>query len=269
MTPRILVILSDLHVGSTCSLLQPDFVDDKKTPIGQNPVQAWFWKCWQDAQAWREKLVGDDEHYLVLNGDMVEGNHHRTTEIWSPDAANHVAACIEIVRPLADAAEKTFMVRGTECHVGGSENAIAHAIHAQVNPEFDQPYWDRLPIDMCGHRVSVRHHFPTTSRSYLEASQFSIQLGNAVNEAVRSGDIPPSILVGAHRHRTGHFVDGNRAVIVTGAWQALTRFGFKAVPDGVPCPSMYVLDWRGKEDGELPAIHFRRYNPPPMRSVRL
>jgi hypothetical protein len=267
--PRALVFVSDLHLGSDESILQPGFVTEKKQPVGQTPVAAWFYDCWEKGWKWVNDILEPQSYGLVINGDCIEGNHHNTTEIWSPDARNHVKAAKELLAPVAARAAKRYMVRGTDCHVRGSENSVAEFIKAEVNPDVDQPYWDHLRIDACGVRVSVRHHFPATSRSYLEASQHSIQLGNAVNEAVRSGGVAPQVLVGAHRHRTGHFCDGNRVTIVTGAWQALTRHGHKVVPDGIACPSIYIADWRGVPDGELPVIHFRRFNPPQPASTSL
>jgi UDP-2,3-diacylglucosamine pyrophosphatase LpxH len=266
---RALVFISDLHLGSDCSILQPDFLTEKAQPIGQTPLAAWLWNCWQIGHAWLNELLPPQSYGLVINGDCIEGNHHRTTEIWSPDTRNHVKAAKELLKPVADRAGKVFMVKGTECHVNGSENSIAEYLGAEVNPEHGQPFWQNLRLDFCGRRISVRHHFPATSRSYLEASQYSIQLGNAVNEAVRAGDRAPDIIVGAHRHRTGHFIDGNRLAVVTGAWQGLTNHGFKVVPDGVACPSIYVLDSRNVEDGEMPVVHYRRFNPPPAKAVSL
>lgn len=266
---RALAIISDLHVGSDEAILQPDFLTEKAQPIGRTPISSWLYDCWLDAHVWLNALLPAKEYALIVNGDCIEGNHHRTNEIWSPDPRNHVKAAKELLKPVADRAGKVYMVKGTDCHVGGSENSIGDYLGAQINPEHGQPNWQHLRLDACGNRVSVRHHFPATSRSYLEASQHSIQLGNAVNEAVRSGGVAPSILVGAHRHRTGHFCDGNRLTVVTGAWQALTVHGFKVVPDGVVCPSMYVLDWRGVPDGQLPVVHFRRYNPPQPAAVNL
>jgi hypothetical protein len=266
---RALVIISDLHLGSDESILQPDFVTEKNQPIGQTPIAKWLYECWQIGHQWLSGVVNPKEYALILNGDMIEGNHHRTTEIWSPDTRNHAKAAKELLAPVARRAGKIFMVAGTECHVGGTELSIGKDLGAEVNPETGQPIWQHLCLDIAGVRVSVRHHFPATSRSYLEASQYSIQLGNAVNEAVRAGDVAPRVLIGAHRHRTGYFVDGNRLAAVTGAWQGLTRHGHKVVPDGRPCPSIICLDWREKEDGELPAVHCHKFNPPAVRAVSL
>lgn len=266
---RALVLLSDLHLGSTCSLLPPDFHTEKNQPVGRTPIAEWFWECWELGHKWLSGVVDPKEYALVLNGDMIEGNHHHTDEIWSVNPRDHSKAAKEVLGPVAKRAAKTFMVLGTKCHVGGSEISIASELRAEINPEFNQPYWERLPLKIAGCPVSVRHHFPATTRSYLEATQHSIQLGNATNEAVRSGDEAPRVICGAHRHRTGHYCDGNRVTVVTGAWQALTSHGYKVVPDGRPCPSIYVLDWRERHDGETPAIHYRHFNPPPSAAVEI
>lgn len=262
MSIRTLIVISDVHAGSTKAILPPDFVTLEGQPIGQSEFQKWLWQCWQDANTWINERVAPFEYALILNGDLTEGNHHHTKEIISPEQGDHVKAAIEVLEMTAARADKTFVVRGTECHVGSSEISIARSLGAEVNEEVGQPYWDRLTLDICGNRVSVRHHFPATSRVHLEASQHSIQLNNAILEAIRAGEAPPQIIVGAHRHRPGHWSDGKHMSIVTGAWQGLTRHGFKVVPDGRPCPRIYMLDWRNKKDGELPNVEYIDFTAP-------
>lgn len=266
---RAIAVISDPHFGSLWSLLQPGFLTEKGQPVGRTKLAEWFWECWEIGHSWLSSVVDPLEYAFVFNGDLIEGNHHRTDEIWSVSPRDHAKAAKEALGPVARRAAKRFVVTGTECHVGNAETSIASDLGAEVNPEFRQPYWHRLSLSICGLRVSVRHHFPATSRAYLEGSQHSIQMGNATVEAVRAGDRAPDVVIGAHRHRTGHFCDGNRLTVVTGAWQGLTRHGFKVVPDGRPCPSIYILDWRDRNDGDMPAVHFRRFNPPPEQEVEL
>ena len=65
-----------------------------------------------------------------------------------------------------------------------------------------------------------------------------------------------------HRHCGGVFNDGAGIWGVTGAWQMLTRHGFKVVPDSIPSPTALVLDWRDKKSGELPTpIEIKFRNP--------
>lgn len=262
MSIRTLIIASDIHAGSTKAILPPDFVTLEGQPIGQSEFQKWLWASWQDANEWIAQKVEPFEYGLVLNGDLTEGNHHNTKEIWSPENGDHAKAAVEVLEMMSARAGKVYVVRGTECHVGSAEISIARSLGAEVNPETNQPYWDRLTLDMCGKRLSIRHHFPATSRVHLEASQHSIQLNNAILEAVRAGEKHPDIIVGAHRHRPGHWSDGKHMSIVTGAWQGLTRHGFKVVPDGRPVPRIYCLDWRNVEDGELPEVSYIDFTAP-------
>ncbi len=268
-TIRQLAIISDIHAGSTKAILPPDFHTLEGQPVGQSIIQKWLWQCWGIGHAWLADQTGLDPYALVLNGDLTEGNHHATKEIWSPEAGDHSKAATEILEPLAIRAAKTYVVRGTECHTASHEISVAKRIGAELNPEHGQPFWDRLDLQMAGVQISIRHHFPATSRVYLEASQHSIQLGNAQLEAMRAGETPPKIIVGAHRHRTGHYTDDHGMSVVTGAWQVLTRHGFKVVPDGRPCPSIYLLDWRKREDGELPEVKRIKFDAPKPQVVTL
>lgn len=122
---RAIAIISDLHLGSDCSILQPDFLTEKAQPIGQTPLAAWLYECWTQAHAWLAEILLPKEYALIINGDCIEGNHHRTTEIWSPDVRNHVKAAIELLAPVAARAGKVFMVKGTPCHVNGGEPSSA------------------------------------------------------------------------------------------------------------------------------------------------
>lgn len=266
---RQLVVVSDIHAGSTKAILPPGFETLERQPVGQSPLQEWFWQSWVEANEWINEKTDIEDYALVLNGDLTEGNHHGTKEIWSPEVGDHSKAAVEILHATASRAKKVFVVRGTECHTASHEISVAHRIGAETNPEFKQPFWDRLTLNIAGLPISVRHHFPATSRVHLEASQHSIQLNNAILEAHRAGEIPPRIIIGAHRHRPGHWSDGRNMSIVTGAWQALTRHGYKVVPDGRPAPRIYHLDWRNRDDGELPDVNWIQPTAPAEAIVSL
>jgi len=66
-------------------------------------------------------------------------------------------------------------------------------------------------------------------------------------------------MVRAHRHRHGIWEDGNQMSAICGAWQGLTRFGYKVVPDAIPQPSVIIFDHRGLKTNELPRIHRKVY----------
>jgi hypothetical protein len=120
---------------------------------------------------------------------------------------------------------------------------------------------DKWLIRVAGTLIDATHHVGTTSRAYLEASAMSINMGNArLNYATNGHEIPKVFLRG-HRHVPGYFTDGAGLFAITGAWQALTRYGHKVVPDSMCRPCIYVLDWRGLPDNSIPRVHEIQYKP--------
>jgi hypothetical protein len=267
--PRLLVLTGDHHFGGTGALLPPNFRTLEGQTIGQNSLQKWMWECWEDAWRWVDALAANDPWGLVLMGDEVEGNHHRTKEIISPDDSDHFKAAVQALKPIVAKAHSTFVIEGTECHTHNMEAALGEKLGCRINPETGLHVFGRLALDVCGVRFVARHHIPATSRPYLEASQLSIQLGVERIECVRRNETPPRILASAHRHRPGDFCDRHGISLVTHAWQGLTRHGRKVVPAGSPLPGIYVLDWRGIPDGQLPQLHVREYEPPQAKPVAL
>jgi hypothetical protein len=268
-SPRLLVLTGDHHCGSTVGLMPPDFKTLAGQIIQHNPFQEWLWACWERAWSDFGRLADGDPFGLVLMGDHVEGNHHHTKEITSPEDSDHFKAAKEILRPIASRAAATFVVEGTECHTHNMEAALGEAIKARVNPNTGNHVFGRLALDVCGVRLVARHHISTTARPYLEASALSIALGVERIECMRRGEPPPRILASAHRHKQGIFQDGEAISLVTHAWQGLTRYGRKVVPAGGSTPGLYVLDWRDLPDGSLPRITAYEYQAAAPQAVAL
>lgn len=258
---KLCVVVSDLHCGSTVGLLPPGFVTRNGNEVGLNKLQQWLWKSWLSAGEWAANIVGDDPFVVVSNGDLIDGYHHRTKEVWSVDEEDHVDAAKKILNPLIKKAKDTYVVFGTEVHTKNLEENFANEVGAVKDPETGKPCFLRLEMDINGCLVFFSHHIGTTSRVYLEASQLSIALGNAQLEYARAGHRKPDMCVFSHRHRYGFYDDGVSACLVTGAWQFLTRFGGKVVPAAALKPAMQILDWRESEPGDLPRVHRKVFIP--------
>jgi predicted phosphodiesterase len=256
---RLLVVLSDMHVGSTVGLWPPGFVSTEGFPIGQNLFQEWLWECWEHCKGWIKETTGGAAYDLLLNGDLVEGIHHRTTQVMSADVGDQSAAVLACLQDLCAAAARVWVVKGTEVHTRNDEIRLGHVLGGQRDPATGQHAFDRLETTVHGTRIAACHHIGATSRPYLEASQHSIHLGVEAIEAARDGRQPPQIIIRGHRHRHGVWTDGDFMSITTGAWQGRTRYGHKAVPGCRPRPSCVVLDWRDRQRGELPQVHYKLY----------
>lgn len=266
---RAIVVISDIHAGSTVALMPPSFTTLEGVSLEQNPMQQWLWKCWQDANSWITSTLGKDPFGLVLNGDLTEGVHHHTKQVISSDTGDHVEAAIHILRPLVAKAAKTFIIKGTECHTGNNEIVIGKALKTEKDRETDLPAWDRLTLDIAGIRCVFRHHIGTTVRRGLAGTQLSANLAEEQVEAVNNGEAIPRVLCCAHRHKFGAYEDDRGLCVVSPPWQMLSRFAHKVVSQARTKPGVYILDWRDREDGELPKLRKRLYDTPAPAAVAL
>lgn len=251
-TPDVdaLVVISDLHVGSTVGLCPPMTELADGSYYLPNPVQEWTWNRWIAFRTHIKERLGGRSWGLVINGDVIEGNHHKTKEIIHPDTGIHVKTAIEILEPLAKEAKATYVVRGTECHVGTAEGAIGKVLGGQAaGKEHSAHHWS---VEVNGCLCSFKHHIGSTARTWTRATALGASLANERLEALNAGRPIPRVVARAHRHVPGLYMEPGGMLVVTPAWQALTSHGWKAVPDAIPWVGGVILDWKGVQKGGLP-----------------
>jgi len=262
---RLVVRVADTHCGSTMGLCPPSVARvDGGEPIALSKVQEWIWRCWEDFTGWVAEVADGEPFALVFGDDGIEGVHHGTKQIISPDVSDHIAAFAEAHKPLTERAAVKFALRGTETHTGASfEAAMGAALGCERNTATGRHAFDRLYLTVHGCRCVFVHHMPTSSRIGLYATQLSVQLAEHQAAAARAGHEIPRVLCAAHRHTYGVYHD-DRGLCVSGPpWQLKTRFANKVVPGACEAVGGYVLDWRGKAPGELPEVRGRVYRPEP------
>lgn len=244
------VTISDLHVGSDVGLFPPGYrTIEKQIPISQSAFQEWLWACWLEIPAVVKGLAPTAKRFiLVINGDVIEGIHHRSTEIKVAHKADMDAAMRQCVKQLASAMRwKGFLLtKGTECHSDLAEVGLGEYLGPDV------PVMDKLRVSHNGINLMWRHHMSTTSRVHLESSALRNEWGQEAMEAVRCRYPAPDVLTMAHRHVPDLLQNGQSIIGVTGPWQGLTRYGHKVARHGVAKPLLIVYDFAGKRWGELP-----------------
>jgi hypothetical protein len=259
---KMAVVISDLHVGSTVGLWPKQYTSIEGVPIGQNPLQKWLWDRWINAtKVWLPKIVKNDPYALIINGDVCEGLHHRTLQVMTADPADQSRAVKQVLGPVFEGADKTFMTLGTECHTRNDEMRIGYDLGAEIDPETGNHAFGELHVEFHGCYGNAKHHVTSASCPFYEAGGLGRAMNNEVTAAARVGARIPKWMVRAHRHVHGVVTDGFSLIAVTGAWQMLTRHGQKVVPAALPSPSIIVMDWRNCNRGELPKIHERVYEP--------
>lgn len=255
-TPLVNIVINDLHCGSEHGLLPKQVVLEDGRDIGyhKNRKLEFLWKSWLEMRESFFRIVGNDPFILTLNGDLIEGMHHRSDEVVAAKLTEHLAIAKECLSPFVEMADKTYVTKGTQCHTQDWEVFFCKEFGLAKAKDFQQ-------YSVNGCLVDARHHMPVTSRVHLEASALSIVMANTIANCVRAGHPVPRVMLRAHRHITGDYCDGKSMIVVPGAWQYMTRHAYKVVPESIPRFSAYVLDWRGLPNGSLPTRHCLCYTP--------
>ena len=242
--PTTITVVSDLHAGSTWGLCPPEVELHEEGTYHASKYQRWLWDNWIDFWTWARELARG-RRVMVINGDMVDGVHHRTTQLVSTNEADHIEiadqcirAAVEIYRP-----RHIVFIRGTEVHVGAAardEEIIAHRWRKYVPHE--KPF-SRYAAFMTveGVLFHFAHHTGGWGRPWTATGapgrESVIMRDYALTAHMRTGEPVevPDVSVRAHQHR---FNDSGRAthprVIVCPAWQLSTVFGKRISPTRAP-----------------------------------
>jgi len=271
---HLVVALGDMHAGST---LAPCPVEGLELDDGgryvPSKLQRWLYKCWVEAIDRVEALLQDgDTLHLVCNGDMVDGDHHRTPQIASPLTGIHLRCAHELLRiPLALNPATVHVIRGTESHVGRSgevEEGLARVIKEEGFNVIGDPdtgtastFWRRMDLD--GVRLDFRHHGRMGQRAYTKASYHRLYAFDIWAEHAMDGERPPDIAVRSHHHQ---YMDSGRdprlptRVVTLPAWQALTAYGHRLAIESLSDIGLVVIVIEGGE-ADVKPILFRRDRP--------
>lgn len=254
---------SDPHAGASNGLLPPNFTSFEGQEIKQNPYQKWTWKRWNDFWKHVYKIVGKEEFAAVANGDLIDGNHHNTREIISPNVDDHVEACMELITEHLLKASQVYVTEGTNVHTQNSEHGIARGLKARgvaiIQPTERKFAWPTLDVRIQGVLVNIDHHVSAATSSVSEAAAFSRTIADVTTKRQRAGWRVPKMFIRSHRHVYGCWSNGYQKMICLPSWQGLGRFVHRVAPGSVPHCGGVVLEW--KKYGELPIVHEIIYTP--------
>ena len=238
MSTTNLVVVSDLHCGCRVGLCPPGPIRlDGGGTYSPSKFQKKVWRWWLDFwQEWVPQATHGEPFDLVINGDVLDGVHHRSTTQISQDIEDQVEIARAAVKLPISLCERLYWIRGTEAHVGPSgvhEERIAKDFAAVPDDEGRHArfeLWKQVGEAL----VHVTHHIGTTGRAAYESSAPQAELIAMLAEAGRWRDAPPHFVVRSHRHRFIKVTNpGERRLesIVTPGWQGKTPFVHK-IPGG-------------------------------------
>lgn len=226
-----ITIVSDLHAGSAAGLCPESVLLDDGGIYTPSPVQAELYRAWKAYHA--RKRQG--KHVLVVNGDLIDGDHHKTVSIVTNNIAVQERMAVDLITPILRYYDRVYVVRGTEAHVGASgqsDERIASAIGAEAVDGNHSVY--QLWLSHGNVLVNIAHHIGTTSSAAYESSAVMREMVAALVEAAQWRQTLPDIIVRSHRHRyirvsipagqAGNERASEICAVVTPAWQLRTPY---------------------------------------------
>ena len=236
----IVVCAGDLHCGSTVGLCPPEGLElDDGGLYEPNKSQHWLWNNWEEAWGVIKSLKRKNKKaklHLILNGDLIDGDHHRTTQIASGLTGVHMQCAIESLRvPLALKPTSIHILRGTPSHVGragGVEEGIARALKGQgwkviEDPDTGNSSSYARTIQIGGVRFDVKHHGRMGRRAHTKGPYMRWYAQDIFFNHLMDGDTPPDVAIRSHYHQfadSGHIHKVTTRAVALPAWQLATEY---------------------------------------------
>lgn len=270
--PILLACVSDVHAGGTTALCPDEIVLDDGGKYVASRAQRWLMQCFREYCAIIDdkRVETKAELYVVVNGDLVEGDHHRTTQIMSGNPNAQAAAWTACATALLELKpDRIAIIRGTGAHAGisaSAEERIADGLRRDKRPIISDPdtgtasWWHWRP-EIQGVRLDFAHHGRMGRLPRTRGSQLVLYAWDITDEHVQSGHPIPHLAFRAHNHKKGD--SGSAApvrVVATGAWQLATEHVHKVATDSLAdIGGAHVLIDRGEYD--FKHVHFQPDRP--------
>jgi len=265
----VIAIASDLHCGSTIGLCPDTGIElDDGGWYESSDAQKWLWEEWEKHWDTVKSLARRNTLHLVLNGDLIDGDHHSTPQIASPLTGIHIRTAMECLGvPLALKPKQIHVMRGTPVHVGRSaesEEGIARALSQQGWPIVEDPDTGmyssyRRRLDIGDVRFSISHHGRMGQRANTRAGYSRLYAFDAWAEAalemwqeMKRGNLekawdekrPADIGIRSHNHQymdSGYDHRGVTRMISTPAFQLATEWVHRIAVENMASIGLLVV----------------------------
>lgn len=229
------VQIGDTHVGSTMGLCPRGVSTDDGNPIQLNQLQEELLDHWNGF--WKRRFALKLPIVVVATGDLIDGNHHGISQLWTTDPIQMRNAFVKVMLPIMNnrLVVERIGVRGTPAHVGVAgmwdNDACGELGFRRIN---GQPTAYHYVNTIAGVRFDIAHHGPNVGKFTHTRNNSAILYGRGIvsNRVLRHED-PPDVIMRSHVHRkVKEFViepvSGRGAwMVVTPAWQWSTEFKHK------------------------------------------
>jgi hypothetical protein len=268
--PIVLVVVSDLHAGSTVGVCPPRVELDDGGDYKASKAQKWLWQNWLDFCGKVEAKVGalDANLVVVFNGDCVEGNHHSTLQTITANSTTQIKIAQKVMAPLVNIADDVFIVRGTPAHVGESAKYEEHLADDLTNvvreSKHAASHW-HLPLSIKGTVFDIAHHGSLGRLPWTRPNSVNKIAAAMIIDSHQRGAQVPNVVIRSHLHQyadTGNNYSKIR-VIATPAWQLPTGYVNKIQPGAIAdIGGLIFTCWRNHYE-----VDIERYAPKPKQPI--
>jgi len=262
----IIAFGSDWHANTRGAGLCPPVVHLQDGDFTPNTAQLEVWKA--HCHAWQLMASIAMSHHArliaVLVGDLADTNGRPGKRLITDDQDEIITLGMQCLRPVQDAADRLYIVRGTEYHAGPHcwlEEKLAKEAAAVEDPEAGTLSWWWLPLEVEGVRFDVAHH-PHTSGSRPWTAQSAAARESAIIAAdyAKRGERLPDVAVRAHVHYSAD--SGIRTyphTVFCAPWELTTAYGYRLGAGGeIEPPGLW---WFLVNDGKILQYDIELYVP--------
>lgn len=241
MQKKILV-LNDLHVGSSYGLLPPNFTDSKGNTFSQNTGQKYLWERF--VQTLR-RVAPQKIDAIVINGDLLDGMQpkNKGTPLTLHRLEDQRTAAVAVLTEVKQTFPKA------EWHfIGGTPYHEEEEQVAQVTVNlFDQLLPVRRTLKLrIGKAVIQFHHETSFSGGLGKAGSLEKEIINQWLAEAANGWAVSHCEVRAHCHYFAYIGRKDRLAIVCPGWQLQTEYTTKNSPNknipDIGCIVLHVDD---------------------------
>lgn len=229
--PIIVAVSSDHHAGSTVGLCPPVFNLDDGGTYRASTAQRWLWRNWYSNYIPRVKELADqyDTRYIaILDGDVIEGNHHHTTQVISNNETTQMRIAEEVLAPLLQDADQVYFIRGTPAHVGQGarlEEKVAENWTNTIQHGKNYTRW-HLYLDVNRTLFDIAHKGGIGRLPWTRPNAVNKVLGAAIIAYHQMDKKTPNVILRAHWHQYADSGDNYRNIraIAMPGWQLITGY---------------------------------------------
>lgn len=197
----LLITLSDMHSGSSRALFPNRMFPMNQGETNHTPtdIQQKIYDHWIQCAEWVKSKRKGKHVIMVHNGDAIEGIHHNSIQVVSPDWDDHVAIHIDLIETFRKtagitASDQMYYVSGTESHTKNYEETIAAHFDAEPAGEIfgkTLRLHHELRLQLHGREIWFTHHGANAGKGANEGNGLRNWLRDIYWDSKRDNVAPP------------------------------------------------------------------------------